>query len=415
MSAAETTAIFDCFIDPLKNHDTIMFVGCVHAITDEFLAVLRRIFDNPPKYLIFGGDVTGSAEFETLKTLFYECVFNRAHNQLGIGTSDDKGLSDTELLAFQGHCPWKTGQTLGEGCIQLMTYVKMLENDDSVAARQVAERMSPAQLAEIIRYVATRDYFGSWHMALPLKIRQATADGIETEARRLAAALRPIQDAGTAITMVGGNWDDVGNNQEGNWGPDVRVFDTVPFFRSCGIAFHDCIAATETPKTLIISLPYWELARLNDGWLNRTVEAYAKADHARQAGKTVIAVAHAEPIWEVHSLKSPIPSQVARQQVIARLGTILADLKPDELIYPHQHNPLSDNDGKRLPSRTKYQLRVDKFGHSVQLIRDRMLLNQPDQITVSYLPYQRLGIISIPPDADPRLKPAGNREPITVF
>ena len=134
--------------------------------------------------------------------------------------------------------------------------------------------------------------------------------------------------------------------------------------------------------------------------------------------KTVILLAHGEPNWEVHNLRSPVPSQQARQTVIENLGEIIAVLEPDEVIYPHQHNPLADARGQRLPSRTKYMLLPSAEGNEIKCAIDVVRTKDrhyTSAIMVSYLPFQRLGVLNIPLDVDPRIKPHGQRDPVYVF
>lgn len=52
--------------------ERIVYVGCVHGGSEEIYQRLKLLIKNPPDYLIFTGDITGSEKIERLKKHFYD-------------------------------------------------------------------------------------------------------------------------------------------------------------------------------------------------------------------------------------------------------------------------------------------------------------------------------------------------------
>ena len=413
---------FDAWYDPgmPKMNDTeaetFVFIGCVHTITDEFLAKLKEIEKNPPHYLIFCGDISGSPENEALKFLFYERVHNCAKHELRIDDDKGKYLSHQQILSAVYSKAPRPNFTLRDGVHELMAYQYQLSGMNIEAAGAKAKALSDAECIEIIKAVAAVKYFGNWvKNDLPVSVRAALVKNIEPDAQRLAAALAPIQTAGTQVIIVGGNWDNAKNTQENMTGPDIEVFDTVPFLRGKGITFHTEIAYLETKTALLAFLPFWEIHSYNDASDERLVTVCVEAFQASRQGKTVIAIAHAEPNWAVHNQLSKDPSKLdeERSKVIHRLDEMLFELCPDEVVYPHQHLLMRNFKGETVAPNTKYVLQVTKLG--VRLVEDAATFGQGRQIIASYVPLQHFGslAISLSGNHHPTLF-GGDRDPVFV-
>ena len=246
--------------------------------------------------------------------------------------------------------------------------------------------------------------------------------GIQQNAQQLWQAIEPLQQAGTKVHIVAGNWDDVENTRRNMAGADIEVFDTIPFFRSKGVVFHERIGLLQTKRATLVFVPYWELARDLDASAKRFYEA---ADVAKRSSilahpslpKSLIMVAHGQPNWAIHHLTSQNPWAGAdpdRQRVIDQLDKYLAYLTPEEIIYPHEHNPLQQMNGKNLESNTKYVLEVK--GDKVSLVMDKERFGESLlQVVASYIPLQRLGTLNIPLQGNPRLTFfGGDRNPVFV-
>src|SRR3972149_7342449 len=58
--------------DEREVHEKFVYVGCVHGGSERIFERLEALKSDPPDYLIFTGDVTGSPEIERLKKHFYD-------------------------------------------------------------------------------------------------------------------------------------------------------------------------------------------------------------------------------------------------------------------------------------------------------------------------------------------------------
>ncbi|OGG32451.1 hypothetical protein A3I51_05155 [Candidatus Gottesmanbacteria bacterium RIFCSPLOWO2_02_FULL_38_8] len=55
-----------------KYLERVVYVGCIHGGNEDIYEKLENLTKNPPDYLIFSGDITGTAEIEKLKKYFYD-------------------------------------------------------------------------------------------------------------------------------------------------------------------------------------------------------------------------------------------------------------------------------------------------------------------------------------------------------
>lgn len=399
--------------------ERIVFVGCVHQTSANVLQRLEDLQKEPPDYLVFGGDVTGSTELERFKQLFYNHVYNRARRELGIGTPHDQHLSDQELLDYIGPTAPHDGCTLRCGYNDLRQYQKELEGLSPEVARSISEDEPNQSAATAIRNIAMNfEYYDPWVKTLPQSVRRGVLSTIEASAWRLADAVSPLQKAGTRVIIVGGNWDNAEVTREHMAGPDIPVFDAIPFFTEQGINFHAVIGTTETAGALLVFAPYWELARWTpDSDQRLSLAMHHAAEQAKHFRKTVILIGHAEANWMVHNLMSANPDQLPcgdRGIVLERFNHVIATIKPDEVVYPHQHNPLVDATGQQLSLNTKYILHIND-DETVTLVTNVDDFGEPSQVIASYLPFQCFGELSLPTTGNRRPTLfGGQRQPVFV-
>lgn len=405
---------FDAWYQPRKSSERIVFVGCVHKTDHNILARLAQVAANPPNYLIFTGDVTGSEELEEFKCLFYNHVYNRTRRELGIGTPAEKTLTDANLLAYVGDSPPSPDRTLKDGYLDLVFYQHRLEGNSSQETLRRAHDLSDAEIAKGIRHIASNfEYYGPWVKTLPEAVRRGVVATLRQDAEKLVAAIKPIQNTGTEVIMVGGNWDDAQNTADNMIGEGIEVFDTIPFFREHDISFYDQIGCLATQKTVLIFLPYWELAKGEETREIRFAYAITTAESAR-FGKTIIVVAHGAPSWQVHNPTAVDEPTGDRKTVHDTLGKLLAMIKPDEVVHGHEHNPLKKADGSPLSLNTHYVLQVD--GNTVHPVDDPKRFGFSSQIIGTYIPFQKLATLDIPLECDPHPHLfGGNRDPAFVY
>ncbi|MFH1353964.1 MAG: hypothetical protein ABIH36_01625 [bacterium] len=405
---------FNAWYQPNCHAERFVFVGCVHKTDANILSRLAQVTANPPDYLIFTGDVTGSEELEEFKRLFYNHVYNRARRELGIGTSAEQNITYAELLGYVGHDPPSPDHTLADGYRDLMHYQLRLEGLSSTEADKRVSTLESNEIAYGIHHIARDfEYYGPWVKTLPEAVRRGVVATLKQDAEKLVAAIKPMQDAGTKIIMVGGNWDDAGNTADNMIGEGIEVFDTIPFFREHGIEFFDQIGYQVTKRTILVILPYWELQNFTEKSSTRLEHAIATADREKP-GKTIITVAHGAPTWQVHNPNAVDEPTGDRKTIIDTLGRLLARIEPDEVIHGHEHNPLKSSVENPLPLNTHYILQTDDG--KTHLVENRKHFGRPGQIIGSYIPFQQFGMLNIPlkTDSRPRLF-SGDREPVHVF
>lgn len=407
---------FDAWYRPeMSPKERFVFVGCVHQASPPLLARLRGLTAHPPDYLIFCGDVTGSNQMEDLKRLFYNYVYNRARRELGIGTPQAPDLTNIQLLDYVGPNPPEPGLTLRRGYYRLLLETWKLEERALHTGSAMQELIPDCEAADGIRHLARDfEYFGPWVKTLPEAVRRGVVASLETDAQALLATIQPLQQLGTEVHICAGNWDNAESTRENMAGEGVEVFDTIPFFRQHGVTFHETLGTLTTDRAGIVFAPYWELAHWNAESNSRLLQISRSCSII---DGTIIVVAHAEPNWLVHNLttKNPLlPPGGDRAKVIDALNDIIRELEPDEVVYPHQHNPLVGETGQPVGLNAKYVL--DYMADPVRLVTDPACFSDEYQTICTYLPYQRFGTLEIEKnDKNPVPKLfGGSRDPVFV-
>jgi hypothetical protein len=393
---------------PTDAVERFAYIGCVHQTTPTLEQILVDLCNDPPAYLFFGGDLTGSKEFDTLKYHFYEVV-NTA-KKLDFGFQMDPLTVCTAFTKKAGNMQ----RTLRNEYSDLCSYLKDLLIRADMPFEE-PDLTSPEAIVEGIRKLCLLSDYGSFSKTLPSGIRQLMADSFSTTSKALLPLIQKLQDLGVAVHMIAGNWDNVPNTAA-NVGMDT-VFDAAAFFRSNGVSFHEQITTIETGTTLHLLVPYWDFWSKTDPVFpregqQRFRESLPKIREARSIGKQIIMLAHGQPVWETH-----FPGQECKgynRDVIFNLDVMIDVAQPDEFIYPHQHDPMKDSDGKPLDVNTHYFLhRLEDAG--VEVILEGTKPTPETTTLVTYTPLRHIAHLSVPLKGDRKpLILGGTRLPAMV-
>lgn len=230
-------------------------------------------------------------------------------------------------------------------------------------------------------------YFGDWAARLPKAKREALISTLPQNAKRLLAIIQKIKKQGTKVYIVEGNWDNhrVSGIKTIAGGDITSVFDTQKFFKTHGFSFINKLKTLQTKTTLHIFLPYITLLHFDSISGQKIREVERKVAEIRSKSKTVIMVGHAEANWQIHHLnKKNIEVSGERRIVIKNFGHAMALFQPDEVIYPHQHARIRDEQGNLVDVNAKYLLRVTHDG--VRLVDNPDIAGDSKQIVAVYVP-----------------------------
>src|SRR3989344_958500 len=206
-------------IEDRVSHERIVYVGCIHQITPDLLRRMDGLCENPPDCLFFGGDLTGSKEFDTLKYYFYE-VTNTGRGKLKLHEAAAAPRIEDVL-----NCETKFRRTLADEYLVLHRYCREL--DSGMVPSQDLSREDV--LAGIKRICKFPDY-GAFSRTLPELVRQRLADSFAETSETLLPKIQRLQELGTVVHIIAGNWDQVANTAK-NVGMDT-VFDAAAFFNN---------------------------------------------------------------------------------------------------------------------------------------------------------------------------------------
>ncbi len=339
----------------MKGFTGVAFVGCTHTVTPELLARLDRVLEYTDEFehfaLVFGGDLSSSRLLDDMKVHFYNTKRNI------------------------------------DGSIDL--FVDLVQANGGFANLDAIQPW--------INTVRGEEYIGPWiGKYASARLRAAIEQGFIDNTTAICDTAKKFRDRGARVMVCGGNWEDVQNSRDTMGMPDIP--DHVPVLRDMGAEVFTEIGHALVGNVDLIFLPYWELERFGSPEINlRLIAAIQKCspniDYSR------VAVAHAEPNWAVHHRMNPQVSP-ERAKIIANLGTCLAALKPDQVVYPHQHSPIQSSDGHVLGDNVKYLLRIE--GGTVKLVEDPTALGglTRDTIVASFIPFQKVGLLSTTGDND---------------
>lgn len=229
--------------------------------------------------------------------------------------------------------------------------------------------------------------FGQWARTFSKEKREEMLVGLAENSKKLLKFIKEIQKKKTKVFVLEGNWDNP-LSLHMIAGRDIKdVFITKKYFAQGGIHLVDKIKTVETNTTLHIFLPYFVLFHFNlvsKGMIRKIKETCKKA---RNKGKKIVMVGHAEVNWRLHYLwrrKQTVPHK--KEMVVKNFGRAIAYWRPDEVIYPHQHGRLRDEKGKLLDINAKYLIKVNYHGIKVLDNLDPENINNREIVT-TYIPF----------------------------
>ncbi len=232
-------------------------------------------------------------------------------------------------------------------------------------------------------------YFGNWAATLPRIKREKLLLGLQTNAEHLLSIMELLRKRMVKLYLIEGNWD----NPEISGvrtiaGNDIKpVFNTHQFFERHGFHFINILEILETKTTLHLLLPYICLLRFDVISKNKIEEIQKKIRLARSQKKSIIMVGHAEANWHIHHLKQPDSTLSGdRKMVIRQFGRAMALFRPDEVIYPHQHERIRDEKGRLININAKYVLQVGD-GNVHLVTNPRQTSGNNNQIVATYVPF----------------------------
>jgi hypothetical protein len=191
------------------------------------------------------------------------------------------------------------------------------------------------QLSDYILWMRAKNLnSGTWVGTLPDNIRQAYMNQYRQSAEDMARPLLKLKEKGVRILWVEGNEDNRLSLEAISHGLE-RPFDTQEYFERLGIMCERKIRGFDGRTTFHILAPFFPLRDFETVHTEELDELDRQVKRARDLGKTVIIVAHAQLDWSRH-----YPGQEAsgyNARVAEALKKLLQRYEPDELVYPHQH------------------------------------------------------------------------------
>lgn len=229
------------------------------------------------------------------------------------------------------------------------------------------------------------EYFGDWAATLPIEKRKELLSSVKPAVARIYEIISRMQKSGITIYLLEGNWDNPEiSGLNAIAGKDIpSFFKTKEFFKSCGFPFIDRLHTLETDSSFHIFLPYHTLLHFDDVSGDHLKQIRGKINEIRKE-KKIILVGHAEANWKMHHLDEnhPVPTG-ERKEIIGNFVKAIRLLLPDEVIYPHQHARIRDENGNLLGLNEKYFLHVTKNG--VKLVEEKGE-STPEDTVVTYVP-----------------------------
>lgn len=371
------------------NYESIAYVGDLHGSDDMLIDRLNGLaIRGRPDHLILTGDLAGSDEDVRFKRLYYETF-----NPLKPVLDGNRDLSDESLAGYQ--VP-NSEDRLRDRYLVLEAYKLELEGIDKDEIDRRIAGLTDKEVADGLRGIYNPPsirFYGTWAASLHPQVRRAVLETVSKSVVDLAPHLDRLQEVGTKIHVVEGNWDPV---DRGGFfeisGGDVPVFDALKFLERRGVDIHRSVGAFETDNTLHMMWPIYPLmdGRVTEAELNELEKA---AKIARGKGKAILHVAHVEPDWRVHFLDNPGYDHANEYRTSGEnLRSCLARFGSGEIIYGHQHNPRKDEEGKPIDPNEKYFLgiRDDGIEKSAELVWDiKDLRRYHESILATYLPLRQ--------------------------
>lgn len=399
--------------------ETIAYVSDIHGGDQDLYHRLEEMVKDAPKVAIFEGDVIGTKSFEDLQRLFYNWLNNHSRNEI---LKQNPDVSDEDLLNYGGTKPPEEGFNLKKGFLKLRDYELALTGKTPVEIQEQLGQMTDHMIAEEIRRYAKYVHYGHYASNLPTKAKQALADGLEENARRILEQIKAMQVKGTKVAMIEGNWD---ARAPIDFMPEIptaeplpfeqRLFRAKEFFEKNGVPFYNTLTILETETTLQVLMPFDAITSFNRTPQDKINEIRITVELARRNKKSIVMVSHGEPNWRIHNLTAQNPTLTGEHaQVVDGLTKAILEFRPDEVVYGHLHDVLTDENATKLDPNTKYALKVTENGQ-VELV-ERQDEFAEDQVVASHMQLRRTAELKVP-KRDTRRKVVGfggNRQPLKI-
>lgn len=407
---------------PVSPIETIVYVGCVHGIDDEFLRrFLDLIKDRCPNHVIFLGDVIGTEELACLQKLFY----NYVTNQLKALFEASPEPSDEEIIDYVNLKSPKDEEdghrlTLEEGYLRLLSYkLKLLGLHEEEIIKKTAS-LSDSDIASRIRDLRKFEHYGHYVSSLPEKVRVELVSRLEKNTYRLLELIKTLRDQEVEVYVIWGNWEarspldfKSGELKAIPLLEKERPFSLATHLDKNNIPFAKELSLLETETTLQILAPFDAIIKPPD-------ESYLeclrdKVEEARGKDKTIVLVGHGEPNWRIHNLLRPnsVPAG-EHADLIKGYRFLIPFFLPDKVVYSHIHNRISDEKGG-IVNNWKYVLEVSR-DYNVVLVTDPGEIGKTAnwQVVATHIPFREMGLLIVR-ENDGKNLPEGMRNPVEVL
>ena len=402
-----------------KYKETIAYVSDIHGGDQDLFDRLAEMAKDPPEVAIFEGDVIGTKSFEDLQRLFYNYLNNHSKNEI---LKQNPVATDEELLSYGGTKPPEEGYDLRKGFLKLREYELGLAGKKPEEIASQLRQLTDHDIAEEIRRYAKYVHYGHYASNLPIEAKQALAHGLEENARKVLEPIKVMQAKGTKVAMIEGNWDarapidfipEVPTAQP--LPPEQRLFRAKEFFEKNDVLFYNTLTTLDTETTLQILMPFDAITSFDNTKPEIINDIKTAVEWARKDKKSVVIVSHGQPNWRIHNLtvENPTPSG-EHAQIVSGLTKAISEFRPDEIVYGHLHDVLTDENATKLDPNTKYALRITDDGQ-VDLVERRDEFSE-DQTVGSHMQFRRTGELKVPKkDSKRKIEGfGGNRQPLKV-
>lgn len=402
-----------------KYKETIAYVSDIHGGDQDLFYRLAEMAKDPPEVAIFEGDIIGTKSFEDLQRFFYNYLNNHSRNEI---LKQNPDATDEDILSYGGTKPPEEGFNLRIGFLKLREYELGLAGNTSEEIASQLGQLTNHDIAEEIRRYAKYVHYGHYASNLPTEAKQALADGLEENARKVLEPIKVMQAKGTKVAMIEGNWD---ARAPIDFVPQIptaeplpveqRLFRAKEFFERNGVLFYNTLTTLDTETTLQILMPFDAITSFGSMQPEKIDEIKTAIEWARRDKKSVVIVSHGQPNWRIHNLTVENPTPTGEHaQVVGGLTKAVAEFRPDEVVYGHLHDVLTDENATKLDPNTKYALKIAEDGQ-VELVERQDEFSE-DQTVASHMQFRRTGELKVP-KKDLKRKVAGfggNRQPLKV-
>jgi hypothetical protein len=235
-------------------------------------------------------------------------------------------------------------------------------------------------------------YFGDWVATLPVQKRKELLRSIEISTKELMSYILNIQKAGKRVYLLEGNWDNPQTSGiKAIAGDDIPIlFSTKQIVHGHELSIIDTLKTIETHDTFHILLPYktlleWDIRSVKERHEGELIKE--ESLKAKKQGKTIVMVGHAEVNWKMHHLQQENPHAGGqRAHLIHNFVQAIAYFIPDEVIYPHQHARIQDEQGKLIPVEQHYVIHINPDGHVS--LKERAKNVTENDVLIQYVPFR---------------------------